>query len=176
MPWTTRSRFVGENMNNQKNQQDWPEAEHRELDALLSELGHLSPGKGFSDAVMARVEIPGLAVATQPNFAISKKLAWALFGGYSVASAASLAALIGFFLNRTFQFGTVATSTLAFSAAVWQSLHGILETGFSAAINALPLLLGAAGALTISSLVSAVGLYWIMNSYSTGRTPLHAIR
>ena len=45
-------------MSNQNKQNDWPEAEHRELDPFLAELVHLRPRKGFVDAVMARVRFP----------------------------------------------------------------------------------------------------------------------
>ena len=163
-------------MKKQDKQTDWPEAENNELDPFLAELGQMSPRAGFADAVMARVEIPANVVALRPARPLSARVGWALFGGYSVASAASLAVLIGMFSNGMFQIGTLSASATDFALYLLQAVASLAETSALAAADALPLILGGTAAMTITTLVSAVGLYRIMNSYSTGRTSLHAIR
>ncbi len=163
-------------MSNQDKQHDWPEAENSELDPILAELGLLSPKAGFVDAVMARVAVPAHVIALRPVRSLSSKLGWALFGGYSVASAASLALLIGMISQTTFQIGTLSAPAMDFALAMGEVISAFAATNAAAVVDAIPLLLGGMAALTITSLVSAVGLYRIMNSYSTGRTSLNAIR
>lgn len=163
-------------MSNQDNRNDWPEAEHRELDSLLADLAQLSPGEGFANAVMARVDIPARAVVPRPSRSMSTRLKWALFGGYSIASATSTAVIIWLASAGTFQIGTLSSEALGFAIAALQAMEIFAQAGISSAANALPLILGGMAALTITSLVSAVGLYRIMTSYSTGRTPINAIR
>ena len=163
-------------MNNQDKQNNWPEAAHKELDPFLAQLGHFSPKAGFADSIMARVEVPTRAVALQPARSLSPRLGWALFGGYSVASAASLAVLIGMISNGMFQFGTLSAQSMELALMMLEAISTATATVAAAAIDVMPLLLGGAAALTITSLISAVGLYRIMNSYSTGRTSLNAIR
>jgi hypothetical protein len=163
-------------MTNKYKQNDWPEAEHTELDSILANLGHLSPKAGFADAVMARVEIPVHAIALRPEKSINPRLGWALFGGYSIASAASTAILIGMASSGMFQIGTLSASAMSFLLATLGTLSVIAQNTAGAASQAIPSILGGVAALTITSLVSAVGLYRIMNSYSTGRTSLNAIR
>lgn len=163
-------------MSNKDIQKDWPEAEHRELDPLLANLAQLRPGQGFADAVMARVEIPAQVVVLRPARSISPRLGWALFGGYSIASAASAAVMIWLASTGMFQIGTLGSEALGFAIVALQAMETFARAGIYPASNAIPLILGAGAALIITSLVSAVGLYRIMNSYSTGRTSLNAIR
>ena len=132
-------------MNNQDKQNDWPEAEHSELDPILANLGQLTPKAGFADAVMARVAIPSHSVALQPSRTLSPRLGWALFGGYSVASAASMAIMIGMLSNGMFQIGTISASTMNFLLGMLSAISAIAETSAVAASQAIPVLLGGVG-------------------------------
>jgi hypothetical protein len=160
--------------NNNKNR-NWPEAEHRDLDPLLSQLGQLKPGDGFADSVMARIDIPAVAIQPIRSRYVSTRMAWALFGGYSVASAACLALLIVALSSNTFQFATLSQSALSAIVSMGQVTASLLPTA-QEFLNIMPGILGGLAAMWLVTMISAVGLFRVLNSYSGGRTSLHAIR
>ena len=157
---------------------DWPEAEHRDLDVLLASVGHLAPREGLANAVMARVAIPVGAIAPQQARAVSYQWGRTLLAGYSVASAVSAAFLVNLVATGTLQLGTLSGA----AQATWHALL-VLAAGLATALPSpgallelLPVLIGASALGWVTTMVSAVGLYRIMNSYSIQRIPGNAIR
>jgi len=115
--------------------------EDQVLDRYLASMGHLTPGPGFEDRVMARVRIRAPVPAPAPSFAArvvrSRRwpvLAYSLSGAAAASSTALTAWVIANFesLMARASAGVVATAVPA-----WQALLAWITTTAVSAGSAL---------------------------------------